>query len=129
MGPSLVIHVVADHSATQKFQERFLNKNDIGGKDAADEIHARTKEYLKSIKIDPDNTEILVRAYANVKSLGEACVRNGKMLKDAKLELFAQGFTRRHAHFDFVDVGAGKEEADNKIRGSWSPTVLPLIYG
>ena len=33
------------------------------------------------------------------------------------LGLFTVGFTKREALFDFVDVGAGKERADNEIRG------------
>ena len=101
-----------------KFQARFLNHGEEGGKEAADEIHARVKDYMLQLQIDQGNTSIVVRAYANMRALGEACVRNGKMRLGASFQSFAQGFTRRQALFDFVDVGAGKEEADNKIRGT-----------
>ena len=73
---------------------------------------------MLQLQIDAHDTNILVRAYANVRGLGEACVRNGKMKSGASFQSFAQGFTRRQALFDFVDVGTGKEEADNKIRGN-----------
>lgn len=72
------------------------------------------------LRVDFESLDIVVRAYANIKSLQSACVRNGKMKSGASLSLFAQGFTQRRALFDFVDAGAGKEEADNKIRGTCS---------
>ena len=59
----------------------------------------------------------MVRAYANLKGLAQACIQSGKTKHVADLSLFAVGFTKRQALFDFVDVGAGKERADNKIRG------------
>ena len=40
------------------------------------------------------------------------------MKETASLEQFVQGFNRRQAFFDFVDVGNWKEGADNKIRGT-----------
>ncbi|KAK3178050.1 hypothetical protein OEA41_000182 [Lepraria neglecta] len=98
------------------FRERFLNKDDGGGKGAADELHARIKDYLKELKLDADNTKIVVRAYADVKNLQATCVKNGKMKRGSSLNLFARSFNQRQGLFDFVDIGAGKEEADNKIR-------------
>ena len=61
--------------------------------------------------------DVMVRAYANLKGLAQACVQSRKMRHSADLNLFAVGFTKRQALFDIVDVGAGKERADNKIRG------------
>ena len=66
-----------------------------------------------------DSIEIVVRAYADVKGLHGACVRNGKMKNGASLSLFVHGFNQRQGLFDFVDVGPGKESADNKIRGTY----------
>ena len=96
-----------------------MNKNEAGGRDAADELQARIKDYLRRIQIDAENTEIVVRAYADVKSLHAACVRNGKMKNGAGLNQFVHGFNQRQSLFDFVDVGPGKESADNKIRGTY----------
>lgn len=36
------------------------------------------------------------------------------------LQQFASGFTGRQPLFDFVDVGDGKEKADQKIKGTQS---------
>ena len=102
---------------SKQFREKFLNKDDGGGKDAADELHSRIKDYLKKLKLDVDNTKIVVRAYADVKNLQATCVKHGKMKMGSSLRLFAQSFNQRQGLFDFVDIGAGKEEADNKIRG------------
>ena len=33
------------------------------------------------------------------------------------MSLFTHGFNQRQALFDFVEVGLGKEAADNKVRG------------
>ena len=109
-----------------QFQEKFLNKNEGGGKDAADELHARIKEYFRELYVDANNTEIVVRAYADVKALQAACVKNGKMKNGASLGLFAHGFNQRQGLFDFVDVGPGKEGADNKIRGKFDPWISSL---
>jgi hypothetical protein len=90
-----------------------------GGKDAADELHARIKDYLKGLHFDAENTKIVVRAYADFKNLQVACIKKGRMMTGSSLNVFAHGFNQRLALFDFVDIGAGKEAADNKIRGMY----------
>ena len=105
-----------------------MNEGEKGGKDAADELLARIKDYLKTIKTDSDDMDVMVRAYANLKDLTHACVRSGKVKHTADFGLFAIGFTKRQALFDFVDVGAGKERADNKIRGIYTSHRSPPAY-
>lgn len=100
-----------------------MNKNEAGGRDAADELQSRVKDYLRTIQIDVDSTEVMVRAYADVKSLHGACIRNGKMRNGANLSQFVHGFNQRLGLFDFVDVGPGKESADNKIRGTYETDI------
>lgn len=75
------------------------------------------KRYLQTITLEVEGLEIMVRAYANIKGLARFCVDSGKLKNGADLSLFAAGFTQRGKLFDFVDVGPGKERADNKIRG------------
>jgi hypothetical protein len=67
--------------------------------------------------VDVDNTDIVLKAYSGIKNLSAACIRNGKMKNGSNLSSFAHGFNQRQGLFDFVDVGPGKEGADNKIRG------------
>lgn len=104
-----------------------MNRNEAGGRDAADELHARIKDHAKKLKLDAENTDIIVRAYADLKSLRLACVKNGRMRENSSMSLFAHGFNQRHALFDFVDVGLGKEAADNKIRGG-SNQYEPFLF-
>lgn len=66
---------------------------------------------------DSDKLDILVKAFANLEGLAIALVRDGRLKDVSQLRAFATGFSSRRAFFDFVDVGAGKERADNKIRG------------
>jgi len=94
-----------------------LNKGEDGGKEAADELNDRVIAYLKILNIDMSGTKVMIRAYADMKNLRYACVRNRKMDSGADLSRFVVGFNQRQALFDFVDVGDWKEGADNKIRG------------
>lgn len=100
-----------------QFQSTILNNGIEGGKQAADKLFTELRGYLKPLGIDLDTTDIVVRAYANFIGLAQASVKNGIMKNGASLNLFANGFTQRQALFDFVDVGAGKERVDHKIRG------------
>ena len=86
-------------------------------------MHSKVKDYLGTVGIDATNSDIMVRAYADIKNLQTACVKNGKIKNGAQVRLFAHGFSQRQALFDFIDVGAGKEAADNKIRG------MPSVHG
>lgn len=55
--------------------------------------------------------------YANVRGLGEVLVRKGVIDDIGVFEDFVRGFTRGKTLFDFVDVGTGKDRADEKIIG------------
>ena len=92
----------------------------MGGRLVADELLAQVNHYIKGLNLDVENTDVVVRAYANLRGLGQACVKNNSMKLIADLGLVANGFTSRYPLFDFVDVGLGKERADHKIRGIYS---------
>ena len=99
-----------------------MNNEEEGGEAAADELLVKTREHMRSFMKDCDKIDVVARAYANLKGFGKACVRTGRMKNSSDdLHSFANGFTQRQALFDFVDVGTGKEQADDKIRGEWIP--------
>ena len=76
---------------------------------------------------EPTNgIEILVRVFANLNGLGGVLQRDGRLKETRQLREFASGFSGRQAFFDFVDVGAGKERADLKVRGKTFS--FPLIH-
>lgn len=71
------------------------------------------------VKDVPLSARVICRVYANVRGLGEVLVRTGTIEHIEVFEEFVRGFTRARTMFDFVDVGAGKDRADEKIIGKW----------
>ncbi|KAH8757115.1 hypothetical protein BGZ57DRAFT_932890 [Hyaloscypha finlandica] len=92
------------------FQEKYLSRDDF---------MTKVREYLVSLgpaMKDAKTIPVIVKAYANLSGLAQACVRDKKVGSAGDMGQFWCGFTRRYPLVDFVDVGAGKEEADNKLR-------------
>ncbi|KAL8626934.1 hypothetical protein Q9189_007377 [Teloschistes chrysophthalmus] len=108
------------------FRDVYLNKGEDGGKWAADALLGEVKTYLKQLGLPAgSNTDVVVRAYANLRGLGRACAKYGWIegtttTMTTGLQQFASGFTGRQPLFDFVDVGDGKEKADQKIKDVFS---------
>ncbi|KAL8749024.1 MAG: hypothetical protein Q9184_006968 [Pyrenodesmia sp. 2 TL-2023] len=117
---------IRDELEPLNFRDTFLNKNEEGGRKAADELLIQVQQYLKELVLDVHGTDVVVRAYANLRGLGKACVKHGTMRATADICLFANGFTRRQPLFDFVDVGLGKERADHKVRETFNFFVSQL---
>jgi hypothetical protein len=65
----------------------------------------------------PHSIKIIARLYANLEGLSEACFKAGIISSPQVMKDFAKGFTQGRTLFDFVDVGAGKDRADEKIIG------------
>ncbi|CAH0054134.1 unnamed protein product [Clonostachys solani] len=91
------------------FYNNFIIKGAKGGEDAADALLAR-------LVGQPNKVDILVKAFANVSGLGAALKRGGKA--------FATSFSSHQAFFDFINVRAGKEWVDFKVRN----TILVTLY-
>ncbi len=62
---------------------------------------------------------IVVKAYANLSGLSKHFKERG--IHPSDTAQFWIGFTQRFPFMDFVDLGFGKELADNKIRGKFTP--------
>jgi hypothetical protein len=107
-----------------QFHEKFLARGERGGQEAAEELMLKVRKYLNQFVKNAETVAVMVKAYANLTGLAQACVKNGKLKAGISLNPFVVGFNRRYPLFDFVDVGAGKEEADNKIRGMVSISSL-----
>ena len=67
---------------------------------------------------DSDRLDVVVKAFAHLDGLGSRLVREARVKDTAQVRAFCAGFSSRLPMFDFVDVGFGKERADNKIRGT-----------
>ncbi|CAN9306498.1 unnamed protein product [Alternaria alternata] len=87
-----------------------------GGRRAALDLSAAVQEYVDNDCNDiPYGARIVCRIYANVRGLGDVLVRKGVYQDPSEFEKFVRGFTRGKTLFDFIDVGAGKDRADEKI--------------
>jgi hypothetical protein len=106
-----------------QFRDKYLSRGLAGGQAAADHFMEKVREHLVSLGSvinDTKTVPMMVKAYANLSGLAQACVRDRKLSSIGDMTQFWIGFTRRYPLVDFVDVGSGKEEADNKLRGKIS---------
>ena len=108
------------------FEDRFIKKGEIGGKEAAAALWTATRDYIHQIipGLSPD-FKIVARIYANLRGLGETCHRAAILENPATIENFARGFTGSKHLFDFIDVGVGKDRADDKMSGMLQFILLP----
>ncbi|EEP83006.1 predicted protein [Uncinocarpus reesii 1704] len=99
------------------FQDSFLQQGEQGGKDAANQLWLAVREYSARAFPNIQSPKIVTRIYANVKGLAEACFKAGIVERATLIEDFVRGFNASRLLFDFVDVGSGKDRADDKIAG------------
>ncbi|PGH00915.1 hypothetical protein AJ79_08070 [Helicocarpus griseus UAMH5409] len=97
------------------FQDSFLQQGEQGGKDAANQLWAAIREYASRNLPNIPSPKIIARVYANVKGLADACYKAGVVERPGLVEDFTRGFNGSRLLFDFVDVGTGKDRADDKI--------------
>ncbi|KAL5381134.1 hypothetical protein DPSP01_007388 [Paraphaeosphaeria sporulosa] len=98
------------------FENEFLQKGLAGGKQAAVSLYSTIATYIeRETRTIPPTSRVLCRIYANVKGLADVLVRAGIVNKAAQFEDFTRGFTNGRTFFDFIDVGPGKDRADDKI--------------
>ena len=100
------------------FEDALIEKGEAGGRDAANLLWGAVREYVHETMpdINPDY-KIVARVYANLKGLANTCYQAGILHSPVLLEEFARGFTGSKQLFDFIDVGSGKDRADEKISG------------
>lgn len=107
------------------FNDEYLKNGDTGGSDAAADLWSQMKAEIASLDL-PSDAKIVTRIYANLKGLGDICTKKGIIARPDVIESFFKGFTGSKQLFDFVDVGAGKDRADDKLSGM-APHVLQII--
>lgn len=103
------------------FHEHYLARGEEGGRSAAQVLRSSTEIYTREQMPDlPADIKIVTRMYANVKGLADLCCRAGLVASPTLIKDFVRGFTRGNPLFDFVDVGPGKDRADEKVSGKRS---------
>ncbi|KAL8850283.1 MAG: hypothetical protein Q9221_004793 [Calogaya cf. arnoldii] len=113
VGKFVVVLIDADN---YKFRQEYLSDEVNGGRLAAEELLARTREYITTRLHDPSIGDIVVCACANLSGLSGACLREGRT-RAKDLRPFAGEFNAQHPLVSFVNVGPGKQRADRKIKG------------
>ncbi|RKU43369.1 hypothetical protein DL546_006371 [Coniochaeta pulveracea] len=94
------------------FKEHWIRQGIDGGRKAAAELRAAVLDYCGS---QAGRLEIIIEVYANLASLSRVMKSDGSIDNEADLGNFFLGFSR-NTHCTFVDVGSGKEEADERVR-------------
>ena len=112
------------------FEDEFVKEGETGGRKAASVLHTEILNYAQremGIERIPKGTKIICRAYANVSGLANLLVQVGAAETEETVVQFVRGFTRGKILFDFVDVGPGKDRADDKIIGK--RYTYPVLVG
>ena len=99
------------------FNDDLIKSGEEGGRQAANSLWNALSDRIENALEFPPDIKIVVRVYANIKGLGDTCHKAGILSRPSLLEDFARGFTGAKQLFDFVDVGMGKDRADDKIGG------------
>ena len=95
----------------------FVNWHKAGGRLAAEELSARAKDYMKTLELSNDHTEVVVRIYGNIKQLEAAFFNKNTMTSGDSLYPFVHGFNQAKSLFDFVDVRASQDFVEKKTWG------------
>lgn len=102
------------------FHQNLLRQGEHGGQVAANAINNAVLDWARTnIPETPDEVKVVVRVYANVRSIANACVKAEIIAHPSQLEDFVLGFTSASPLFDFVDVGTPKGAAEGKVLGEW----------
>ncbi|KAH6851238.1 hypothetical protein B0I37DRAFT_429791 [Chaetomium sp. MPI-CAGE-AT-0009] len=95
------------------FKEALIRQGVEGGKKAA---YALRAAILEQCGVHAGDIDVVCKVYANLAGLCKAMRNDGSLGTEGDLKDFSLGFTQAKATFDFVDVGHGKDMADNKIK-------------
>jgi hypothetical protein len=97
-----------------QFKETFIRQGVEGGSKAANTLRAAI---LEQCGAHASGIEVISIVYANLAGLCKAMRNDGSLGTENDLKNFSLGFTQARASFDFIDVGHGKDRADDKIKG------------
>lgn len=103
------------------FDDHLLSSGEAGGRKAANLLSIAVKGFVQNSSDAVAEYKIVARMYANLEGLANVCHRSGLIGSTSLLHDFARGFTGSKSLFDFVDVGSGKDRADEKISGKIIP--------
>ncbi|GIZ43094.1 hypothetical protein CKM354_000633500 [Cercospora kikuchii] len=112
-GPFVAVLVDGDNTL---FLDKFVRDGADGGHRAAKKLQEAVQTYLEDLLSFQAHWRIVVRIYANVQGLISTYAKLRVTSDARKAAEYLVGFNRELPLFEFVDVGADKEAADNKIK-------------
>ncbi|KAH8105372.1 hypothetical protein BXZ70DRAFT_522119 [Cristinia sonorae] len=117
------------------FSRDLLAQGTLGGQAAARELSRNIHEYLDhTFQMPPSTFTLSVFVFLHKKGLMEALGRAGYTTEKTKFDEFLAGFNQAGQRFVMVDVGAGKENADSKLKAFLhdhvrSPQTSKIFFG
>lgn len=97
------------------FTKELLSKGEKGGKEAANNIFASVSAFVAEHLHHLETPKVVVRLYANIKSLSETLTRLKIIERPAILDDFVRGLNGTQALFDFVDAGCRPDSTKEKL--------------
>jgi hypothetical protein len=98
------------------FNDIFVEDGTKGGAKAASLLHTEIKKLVEYLYPGSD-LPIMVNMYASLGGLAGKLKEAGVINRPNDLHDFVRGFNTSQDLFNIIDVGAGKEKADHKLRG------------
>lgn len=100
------------------FKDDKIQKGEKGGEEAAHELLCNLNSHChQNYPVQFPVPQVVVRMYANVRSLGETLQRAGVVHTISVLEDFVRGFNGAHPLVDFVDAGTRGSAVHDKVAG------------
>ncbi|KAK6381273.1 hypothetical protein LTS17_004330 [Exophiala oligosperma] len=97
------------------FTKELLSKGERGGKEAANFIFDSVHTFATNNLHHLDSPKIVVRLYADVKSMSETLARSKVIERPLLFEEFVRGLNSTQLLFDFIDVGARPDATKEKL--------------
>ncbi|KAI5367687.1 hypothetical protein Slin15195_G028180 [Septoria linicola] len=101
------------------FNNELLQLGEHGGRKAARQLKQSIFQMLADHPHCPEDSQIIVKVYANVNGLGRTLVSAGILSSQSIFDDFVVGFTRGDETCDLIDVGPGKDLADTKLNANF----------
>lgn len=98
------------------FHDIFVEDGASGGAKAASLLHTEIKKHVESLYPGSD-LPIMVNMYASLGGIAGKLTELSVISRPAGIHDFVRGFNTSQDLFNIIDVGAGKEKADHKVRG------------
>ncbi|OAG42448.1 hypothetical protein AYO21_03324 [Fonsecaea monophora] len=97
------------------FRKELLSQGEKGGKEAANMIFEATTAFAAEHLHHLDSPKILVRIYANVKTLSETLTKLKIIERPSLLDDFVRGMNSTQLSFDFIDAGTRIDSTKEKV--------------